>query len=873
VLLSPTGKPVCPSTGPLDAEIVFIAESPAKEEMLKGEPLVGKSGRLLNQALRSAGLDRSKLYLAYVVPIRAPGDKFAQHDPSDVVWGIQRLRQELSKLTNAKVIIALGANPTQVLLGSKPPVAQYSTRDKEGFISQWRGSVIPATLPGAKPEDYLSLAGFKPLSELCRDSVVIPTWHPAAILRQFTWHSMFVSDLQRAAKIAREGLPALTYRQWFINEPLALQRLFSDSGSPIVDLISIDTEMEPAHIVGIATEDEVHVFEFSETARPLLTKLLESPKVLKVAHNLAHDYAFTRKVLGIEIARPYFDTMGAAHVLNNALPKELSPHIATRYTDWAYHKWLYNVDPYVYNGMDAIVCYDAYWNQLAELAQRQLYWVANHDHQLLTPLMEMQAKGFRIDETERKKVELELKVKLDAADVVLQQMVEPVIAKRVASFKKPHLFQVQRKCPCCGGGELQRNRCLACSGYAGKTVKQIAEELGYTQKAIREEFLFPCGTCEGSGKVTKNLEFNSESSDQIADVVYRGLRIVPRRYKGSETVKAAQLDPIKDRHPIIAQIVEVSKLRADYETVYRLSAGPDGRLHCVFDPFGTGTGRVSSKGGLVEPGTNAMNLPEEARRFIVPDDGYVFIYPDMAQIEARAVAVLSGDKGLMAAFTEPVDWPGHPKHGQIDSHTKVVQMMLKHGFEISRDQAKRLVYAAMWGARAKQLATELNAEAFRKGEGVQLSVEQVQLMLDTFFKAFPGVLTWRQRVLEEVQRTRRLRCPLVGRESVWLGYIMDSKTKEIKYEIAKQIWAFLPQHLAAWILALGLLDMYYRSGEWGNLLQPLVHVHDALLIQVPVSRFEEAKALAQQLLTREQWGILFPAEMKQGRNWYEASVG
>ena len=55
--------------------------------------------------------------------------------------------------------------------------------------------------------------------------------------------------------------------------------------------------------------------------------------------------------------------------------------------------------------------------------------------------------------------------------------------------------------------------------------------------------------------------------------------------------------------------------------------------------------------------------------------------------------------------------------------------------------------------------------------------------------------------------------------------------------------------------------------------QPLVHVHDALLIEVPIDRVEDAKLAASKLLTREQFGIIFKSEMKQGKNWLEASGG
>jgi len=879
---SPSGKLVVTSSGPLDAKLVFVGESPAADEVAQGQPFVGKAGKMLNNALRNAGINRNEIYLMNVVPVRAPGDKFADHDLADLDWGKARLRDEVSALRSARVYVTLGANPTEALLGGKPPVVQRGERHKDGFIGEWRGSVIPPESGSAAiPENYLSR-----LSLLGPNAVVVPTYHPAAILRQMTWHPWLYADVAKAARIARDGLPPIKYRKWFFQDVDALRRL-ATSG---VDLISVDTELEP-QIVGIATDDEVHVFEWTEAFRAPLTALLTSDRILKIAHNWLHDYADLRIRKNIVVARPYFDTQGGAHELNNALQKELSPHIATRFTNWPYHKWLVHHDPYLYCGMDAVVCYDAYWPMIEQLIKRGLYTpasigaarpmpsVAEFDHKLLTPLMEMQAVGFKIDESARREVEHDLLGQLDVASKELQQMVSPIVDREIKRFKKPHLFQVDRKCDCCGGGKTQKSHCEYCTYGAGfEATKEWAAAEGFkTIKALKAS-LGPCKTCKATGKVTKKLEFNPDSPDQLADVVYRGLHIRPRTFKGNETTKAAQLDPIRDKHPVIARLVDASKLRADYDTVARLSAGPDGLLHCVFDPFGTGSGRVAGKEGLLEVGTNPMNLPVQARRFVVPRPGKVFLYPDMAQIEARAVAVLSGDKNLISAFITPLDWPGNAKHGKIDSHTRVVQLMLGSGAQITRDQAKRLTYAVMYGARASQLAVELNAEAFRRGQNLRLTTDQVQYMIDVFYRVFPGVKLWQQRVKDEVVQTRRLRCPFTGRERTWPGYIIEMRKKSedygsLKYEIAKQAWSFLPQWLGAYILGLGLIDMYYNTDAWGDLLQPLVHVHDALLIEAPVDRVEEASALALKLLSREAFGISFPAEMKVGANWLEASGG
>lgn len=870
---SPSGKLVCESTGPLDAKIVLVGESPAREEMAaspKPQPFVGPAGRMLNKVLVKAGIDRSQCYIMNCIPVRPNGDKFANHTQADLDWARERFRSEISRLSQARVYVALGANPAEWLLGGKPPVAQRGRSEREGFIGQWRGSVIQTRLGSGEssiPEEYIYKTGLAPIPT---QGFIVPTFHPAAVLRQFNWHPWFLLDIQRAAELATKGHPGLHRRKWYFNDLEALKRLAESKP----DLLATDTELDP-WIVGIATEDEVHVFEWDEKYRHSLTKLLTGEAV-KIAHRWLHDWAFFRKCLEIEVEAPLFDLLGGAMALNSALQKELSPHISTRFTWWPYWKWLTNVDQLLYCGMDCVGTFDAYWPMICQLSDRRLYvigdpnCVVTHDHKLLMPLMKMQGKGFKIDEAVRLEVETDLKKTLEQEAVELQKLVDPIVEKELNRFEKPHLFRVDRKCPCCGGGTKQRIHCWNCCTWSRdhEATPAVARALGFKSLKQWTETWPSCQTCHMTGKIVKQLEFNSDSPDQLADVVYRGLHIRPRKFKGKETVKAAQLDPIKDRHPIIAKVVHVSELRAEYDTVHRLHAGTDGLLHCEFDPWGAET-RVASKEGLLEVGTNAQNLPKEARRFVVPRVGYTFLYPDMAQIEARAYCVLSGDKNLRKALYEVL-----PDLGKADYHTWLLRAIRDFDSRItlSRDQSKRTSYAGFFGVRPEQLAKELSAEAFRKKEGIQVDAKMAQTIIDVLYRICPEVPRVQNAMCEEVMRTRRLKSP-TGREFTFVGYIADAeKPGELDYEIRKQVLSRCVQDMAAWVLGLGLIDLYYTSNQWGRLVTPLIHVHDALLIEAPSVRLEEAEALTLKYLTRQQWGMDFPASMKKSnKNWYECS--
>jgi DNA polymerase I-like protein with 3'-5' exonuclease and polymerase domains len=544
-----------------------------------------------------------------------------------------------------------------------------------------------------------------------------------------------------------------------------------------------------------------------------------------------------------------------------------------------------------YNGMDNIVCFDAWAEIVQQLSARGLEEVARHDHQLLTVLYAMQKQGFRVDAKARQEYEEQAQGDLILAEEKLQELAQPIIVGKIARFKKPSLFRQQRKCKCCGGGKASRDHCWRCGGLKQKPKKKVDFVNTRLDDGTRA-YLAPsgkmywlpahktselkaklpaCNACLGNGKVYEWLEFNPGSSDQVGDVVYRGLGITPRRYKGKETTNAAALSKIADKHPLIAELVATSKLRADISTVERLLPGTDGKLHCVFDPWGTESGRVAGKEGLLQAGTNPMNIPKAARRFVVPDAGYILMYPDMAQIEARVVAKLSEkyDSKLMLAFTKPIDWPGHEKHGKIDSHT-FVQQLVSRWVEITRDQAKRLTYAAMYGVSGKQLAVELTAEAHRRGGAGMVNEQQGTAMLEAFFLAFPGVRQWHAAVEQEVMQSRTV-VSLSGRERHWPGRVVDRKTGGITREILKQAWSFVPQDVGAWVLAEGIIAVANDKRCQDMDVQLMVHVHDAVLMQVPERYLPEAIYRTAKLLSRTMYGMWFPCEMKTGSNWYKVS--
>ena len=129
-----------------DADLMFVGEGPGAEEDKQGLPFVGRSGQLLDKVLyEELGLTRDSVYIANTVLCRPPGNR--DPEPDEISACNPWLEKKL-ELIEPKVVVTLGNFATKLLLGTK-----------EG-ITKLRGRTYPF-----------------------RTGVLIPTFHPAAVLR------------------------------------------------------------------------------------------------------------------------------------------------------------------------------------------------------------------------------------------------------------------------------------------------------------------------------------------------------------------------------------------------------------------------------------------------------------------------------------------------------------------------------------------------------------------------------------------------------------------------------------------------------------------------------------------------------------------
>ena len=132
--------------GPQTASVVFVGEQPGDTEDLAGHPFVGPAGRILDDALAEAGIDRKRVFVTNAVKHfkwRAAGKRRLHERPNSAEVAACRLWLELElRLVAPEIVVALGATAAQALLGR----AFRVTKDRGKVVSSPLASRVVATV-------------------------------------------------------------------------------------------------------------------------------------------------------------------------------------------------------------------------------------------------------------------------------------------------------------------------------------------------------------------------------------------------------------------------------------------------------------------------------------------------------------------------------------------------------------------------------------------------------------------------------------------------------------------------------------------------------------------------------------------------------
>lgn len=364
----PFGRIYVPNEGPPDAKIAFVAEAPGGDEEKEGRLLIGASGNKWETCLGRNGIPRASIFAANLFNWRPDGNKFEK------LLGHPKLYESINALYayfrehKPNVICTMGNWPTYFFTGKK------GKKIGTGILN-WRGSILNSNVAGLE------------------DVKVIPTVHPAAILRKSALYPVFDMDIKRV--LTDGAFPELRLpERTFVIAPKHAELIAYTEQLLKAEYLSIDIEnvKNSSHImcVGVASSPDFGVcIEYDErdsTTRDCLFRLLDSD-IPKILHFSTHDTEVLR-VNGFPVRNVFWDTIIAQHVMWPELPRSLA-YLTSIYTREPYYKdeakeedsdtksWSAKMDRpklYRYNCKDITVTYEVALRQMEEMKEGAKNW-------------------------------------------------------------------------------------------------------------------------------------------------------------------------------------------------------------------------------------------------------------------------------------------------------------------------------------------------------------------------------------------------------------------------------------------------------------------------------------------------------------------
>jgi uracil-DNA glycosylase family 4 len=147
------------------ADLMFVGEAPGADEDAKGEPFVGRAGQLLTKIIEAMGRRREDVYIANVIKCRPPANRNPEPDEVDECEPF--LFRQIDAI-RPKVIVALGKFAAQSLLRTSEPITRLRGREFQ-----------------------------------YRDAILMPTYHPAYLLRTPSAKRQVWEDMKRVNAILK----------------------------------------------------------------------------------------------------------------------------------------------------------------------------------------------------------------------------------------------------------------------------------------------------------------------------------------------------------------------------------------------------------------------------------------------------------------------------------------------------------------------------------------------------------------------------------------------------------------------------------------------------------------------------------------------
>jgi DNA-directed DNA polymerase len=349
--------------------------------------------------------------------------------------------------------------------------------------------------------------------------------------------------------------------------------------------------------------------------------------------------------------------------------------------------------------------------------------------------------------------------------------------------------------------------------------------------------------------------FNLASTKQLQEILFDKLKlpVLQKTPKGAPSTNEEVLEELAYSHELPKILVEhrgLSKLKSTYtDKLPQMVNSQTGRVHTSYHQAVTATGRLSSS----DP--NLQNIPirnEEGRRIrqaFIAREGYSIVAADYSQIELRIMAHLSGDLGLINAFSQGKDI-------HRSTAAEIFGVSLDEVTSEQRRNAKAINFGLIYGMSAFGLSRQLG-----------ISRPDAQKYMDLYFQRYPGVQQFMADIREKAKAQGYVET-LFGRRL----YLPDiNSSNAMRRKGAERVAINAPmQGTAADIIkrAMIKIDEVIRHDPD---IEMIMQVHDELVFEVRSEKVEFFREqIKQHMEAAAELVVPLIVEVGVGQNWDKA---
>ncbi|MGY1772323.1 DNA polymerase I [Blastococcus sp. SYSU D00813] len=399
--------------------------------------------------------------------------------------------------------------------------------------------------------------------------------------------------------------------------------------------------------------------------------------------------------------------------------------------------------------------------------------------------------------------------------------------------------------------ELPLTRVLAAMEYRG-----IAADLDFLHE-LQREFAEGVAAAAAECYAVIGHEVNLGSPKQLQTVLFDELALPKtKKIKSGYTTDAEALTSLlaQTGHPFLEHLLrhrDVTRLRTVIDGLIPM-VDDGGRIHTTFQQTIAATGRLSS----TDP--NLQNIPirtAEGRRirqaFVVGGGFESLMTADYSQIEMRIMAHLSGDEGLIEAFTS-----GEDLHSFVAS--KAFDIPIEQVDPEMRRRIKAMSYGLAYGLSAYGLAQQL-----------RITPEEARGQMHAYFERFGGIRDYLDSVVDEARRTGYTVTTL-GRRRYLPDLTSDNRQRR---EMAERMALNAPiQGSAADVIKVAMLRVEEAIAAEGLRSRMLLQVHDELVLEVAPGERDALETLVRrEMAGAAQLSVPLEVSVGFGASWDAAA--